>query len=214
MSVNAKMTAIADNIRLLTGVSDAMGLDAMATNLSKVNTDISDAFTALTEKGVTVPNDAKVDALAPLIAAIESGGSNVQVVTGTYTVATNTKIDKTFTITHNAGFIPKLFVIFTTGAITTSYGFLSGFVVIDSSVEPSESGSRGFSTGQTYTSNTYYTGFSRHVLSWGSGSGHSYIAVTPETIKIMGGDTYTSGAKLIAGKTYVWYAFSDWEGIL
>lgn len=33
MVVNSKMTAIADKIRDLLGISDKMGLDAMATNL-------------------------------------------------------------------------------------------------------------------------------------------------------------------------------------
>lgn len=38
MSVNEKMTAIADEIRELSGTSEAMGLDAMATNLDDANT--------------------------------------------------------------------------------------------------------------------------------------------------------------------------------
>lgn len=42
MSVNTKMTAIADEIRELSGTSDLMGLDAMATNVNEANTEISD----------------------------------------------------------------------------------------------------------------------------------------------------------------------------
>lgn len=38
MSVNSKMTAIADKIRALLGLSGTMGLDAMATNLQEANT--------------------------------------------------------------------------------------------------------------------------------------------------------------------------------
>ncbi len=38
MSVNSKMTAIADRIRTLLGLSGTMGLDAMATNLQEANT--------------------------------------------------------------------------------------------------------------------------------------------------------------------------------
>lgn len=41
MSVKAKMTAIADEIRELSGTSGAMGLDAMATNLGDANTEVS-----------------------------------------------------------------------------------------------------------------------------------------------------------------------------
>lgn len=41
MSVQTKMTAIADKIRSLLGLSDAMGLDAMATNLDNANTEVA-----------------------------------------------------------------------------------------------------------------------------------------------------------------------------
>ena len=40
MSVNTKMTAIADEIRELSGTTDPMGLDAMATNVNEANTEI------------------------------------------------------------------------------------------------------------------------------------------------------------------------------
>lgn len=41
MSVNSKMTAIADKIRVLSGTEDAMGLDAMATHIGEANTNVS-----------------------------------------------------------------------------------------------------------------------------------------------------------------------------
>jgi hypothetical protein len=40
MSVNAKLTAIADKIRSLLGITDTMGLDAMATNLTNINDEV------------------------------------------------------------------------------------------------------------------------------------------------------------------------------
>jgi hypothetical protein len=42
MSVNEKMTAIADEIRELSGTTDAMGLDAMANHIYEANSEISD----------------------------------------------------------------------------------------------------------------------------------------------------------------------------
>ena len=42
MSVNSKMTAIADEIRELSGTTGAMVLDAMASNLSKANAEVVD----------------------------------------------------------------------------------------------------------------------------------------------------------------------------
>jgi hypothetical protein len=41
MSVNSKMTALADEIRELSGTEDTMGLDAMANRVGEANTDIS-----------------------------------------------------------------------------------------------------------------------------------------------------------------------------
>ena len=40
MSVNTKMTAIADEIRTLSGTTGTMGLDAMATNVNSANTKV------------------------------------------------------------------------------------------------------------------------------------------------------------------------------
>lgn len=40
MSVNTKMTAIADEIRTLSGTTESMGLDAMATNLNEANEEV------------------------------------------------------------------------------------------------------------------------------------------------------------------------------
>jgi len=49
MSVNTKMTAIADEIRELSGTTEAMGLDAMASNVSNANTEIDNQEGLLAE---------------------------------------------------------------------------------------------------------------------------------------------------------------------
>lgn len=62
MSVNSKMTAIADEIRELSGTTEAMGLNDMASTLVEANTEI----------------DSQVELLAQAVAALEgkaSGGS-------------------------------------------------------------------------------------------------------------------------------------------
>lgn len=55
MSVNSKMTAIADEIRELSGTTGAMGLDAMATHIGEANTEI----------------DSQVELLAQAVATLE-----------------------------------------------------------------------------------------------------------------------------------------------
>lgn len=41
MSVNAKMTALADEIRELSGTSEAIGLDAMKAHINEANIDVA-----------------------------------------------------------------------------------------------------------------------------------------------------------------------------
>lgn len=52
MSVSSKMTAIADRIRILLGLSGTMGLDAMATNLENAQTEV-DAQTELLMQAIS-----------------------------------------------------------------------------------------------------------------------------------------------------------------
>ena len=54
--------------------------------------------TAITNKGVTVPSGTKLDGMAVLIGSIESGGSNLQTKSVTYTA------NGTDTITPDAGY--------------------------------------------------------------------------------------------------------------
>lgn len=84
MSVNSKMTAIADKIRSLLGITGTMGLDAMATNLGTEQTNVANAFTAVGNKGGTVPSSKVSGNLASAINSIPAGVT-VQIKTGTVT---------------------------------------------------------------------------------------------------------------------------------
>ena len=84
MSVNSKMTSIADKIRSLLGITGTMGLDAMATNLGTEQTNVANAFTAVGNKGGTVPSSKVSGNLASAIASIPEGVT-VQIKTGTVT---------------------------------------------------------------------------------------------------------------------------------
>lgn len=106
MSVNSNMTAIADKIRALLGLSGTMGLDAMATNLETEQTNIANAFTAVGNKGGTVPSSKVSGNLTDAIASIPDG-VQVQIKTGTVTgVSGSAK-------TVNVGFKPD--AVFITG---------------------------------------------------------------------------------------------------
>lgn len=74
VTVNEKMTALADEIRVLSGTEGTMGLDAMKSNVNTANSAVSAALSALVDKGVEVPDGSNVSGLAELIAALEVGG--------------------------------------------------------------------------------------------------------------------------------------------
>ena len=68
MSVHSKMTAVADEIRELSGTTGAMGLDAMSANLKEANDDVSE----------------QADLIAQIASALEgkaAGGSVIETCT-------------------------------------------------------------------------------------------------------------------------------------
>lgn len=87
MSVNSKMTAIANATRALDGSTAALTLDGIASKLGVEKTNIAAALAAIAEKGVEVPSGSTSDALASLIAAIETGSG---VYVGSLTPTTDT----------------------------------------------------------------------------------------------------------------------------
>lgn len=76
MSVASKMTAMANSIRALLGLTGTMGLDAMVTHISTEKTNVDNALSAIAGKGVEVPSGANSGNLAALIASITGGGDS------------------------------------------------------------------------------------------------------------------------------------------
>lgn len=78
-TLNTKMTAIADEIRELSGASNALGLDAMASHLSETNDEV----------------DSQAELIAQIQAAVdglpdaEGGNSSAILITGTISLAPN-----------------------------------------------------------------------------------------------------------------------------
>lgn len=77
MSVNSKMTSIADETRSLLGISGKLGLDAMSTNLETANTEVA------TQEGLM---EEILTTLAGKMVGGGSGGS-LKKATGTFTLA-------------------------------------------------------------------------------------------------------------------------------
>ena len=76
--------------------------------------------TALTNKGVTVPDDMDINDIATLIEAIETGGG-AKFASGTFIPASDTILGLPYKIEHNSGFVPDVFMVLYFGSFS-SYG--------------------------------------------------------------------------------------------
>lgn len=219
MSVDSKMTALADLIRGLRGVSGKMGLDAMAGHLQDEQDGLDSALAALEEKGVTVPSGTKVDGLAALIAAIEAGGggTGVQVVSGTFTPAEEIVLTYSdpYLLEHNSGFTPKMYIFWkaagSSGTTVTKFAAILGLskptsagtkTLFRISAGVSTSSSRNdaqISTESKSTAGVYSTITDSNYNS-------QYVPLFSSC------KTTSQTSRLLAGETYCWLTFSDWEG--
>lgn len=89
---------------------------SIQTQIDRISESVSAALTALTEKGVTVPDGTKVDGLAALIAAIESGGGGATIATGSFSPNWS---NPNFTVTHGLGVVPNFAIIYRQMKTTT-----------------------------------------------------------------------------------------------
>lgn len=81
---------------------------SISTDLTRLQSAKAAMKTAMQNKGVTVPDGAKLDAFAALIDSIPAGGGAMT--SGKFTPSAD--IASEYTITHNLGVVPKLFVLF------------------------------------------------------------------------------------------------------
>lgn len=91
--------------------------------------------TAITGKGVTVPDGTMIDGMAALIASIEAGSGGGASATGLSILDTGTVTYSTsmafnmIKITHNSGVIPRAFWMHTTDNSTDKKGLMSLLIV-------------------------------------------------------------------------------------
>lgn len=128
MSVNSKMTAIADNLRTLMGGTEKLGLDAMAQKGTDANAAMAAIIEAIEGKGSTVPSGTKLGGLAALVEAIESGGSG-SFAECSVTPAADELLDG-YKLNYDLGAIPNLLVFFSDDAEAISGArYLKGFIL-------------------------------------------------------------------------------------
>lgn len=166
MSVNSKMTAIADKIRSLLGITGTMGMDAMATNLQS----------AVSE------TDTQASLIAQIEAALEgkTGAAAPQVTIG----SASTKPSSNSTSISFTGLKgqPKMFAIIPTGNITLGSTRYVTSVMYDGSTTHGTYGYRASSSATSYYSSSYFT--------WTYSNG----TLTVKTSSSSNGGNFTSSA--------------------
>ena len=146
MSVNSKMTAVADKIRALLGMTDKLGLDAMASKLGTAVDVCDDQATLIAQIKEALEGKA--------VGGGESGGeSGVTIKTTTTQLSTG---GRTISFTGLTG-QPKSFSIVPTGNINLgSIRYVTG-VMYDGSNTHGTYGYRSSSSATSYYSNSYFT---------------------------------------------------------
>lgn len=143
------LTAIADKIRTLIGTTAKMKPSAMDNNINTAITAVESAKTAITEKGVTVPDSADVTDLATYIGQIVTGHP---LASGSKTLSSNAT---SMSITHNLGVEPAGIIIMhnTTKSGSSASVYVSYATNLKSSINLIASGNPGSGTG-TWTLST------------------------------------------------------------
>lgn len=91
---------------------------SVQTQIDRISEGVSNALTALTDKGVTVPDGANSDNLAELIAAVEVGFKSDDKLTrknGSFRItasAGSTTSNTSYTVEHGLGAVPKYVLVY------------------------------------------------------------------------------------------------------
>ena len=192
---------------------------SVQTQIDRISGAVSAALTALAEKGVTVPAGTKVDGLAALIAAIEAGGggTGVQVVSGTFTPAEEIVLTYSdpYLLEHNSGFTPKMYVFWKAGG--SSDTTVTKFAAMLCLSKPTSAGTktlfRIFAGVSTYSSRN-----DAQISADSKSTAGKYSSVTDSNYNsqyvplFSSCNTTSQKSRLLAGETYCWLTFSDWEG--
>lgn len=170
---------------------------SISTDLTRLQSAKAAMKTAIQNKGVTVPGDAKLDAFAALIDSIEAGGGGgINATAGTINVSSDAN---DYVLTHGLGEVPKFFAI----------GMIDDFALLKDK-KSILIGAYGFSDVNTQyrisaSSNVNSPSgvYSEYAINSTSGRRCSLLNANEETINIAQSlGTY----KLIAGATYYWVA--------
>ena len=101
---------------------------SVQTQIDRISGNVSAALAAIADKGVTVPDGSTSDALAELIAAIESGGASgfAAVATGERTLSTSMS---NVNVLHGLGQIPDVVILYIPDFTASTTGIVASILL-------------------------------------------------------------------------------------
>ena len=189
---------------------------SIQTDLTRIKNAKAAIKAAIAGKGVTVPDGTMLDGMASLIEAIQAGGGEVNVSTGSFTPVETTK---TLTIQHNLGKIPKAVFLWVTER--TAWDSDISSVMLAYGYELSAGGIPTVISTGNYSNDSNNNKFSNANISYGAGYGknktlETFVGSTGNNvIRVYGATTdsfnvafshINNGVGFREGWTYQWVA--------
>ena len=169
---------------------------SIQTELTRITNAKAAVKAAIEGKGVTVPDGTLLDGMAPLIESIEAGGSENQLVYGTYIPASDQTAAYGGSFSAEFGFVPDVFVMYQSTAMPNPTKNSAAIII-----------SRPYAYGST-NNPSYF----RSIVSAPTGesqignSNHRYYGanniMTETKVSFFG----PSGSLLVGGVEYFWIA--------
>lgn len=181
---------------------------SIASELSALNGYILGAYDEINDKGGTVPANKNMANLASAIASISGGGGGGgSFASGIITTAG----EKTYTIQHNLGVLPKLFACITTNAnaFTSSANSYGSKFYICLTHATSSDGNNFLCQTMGNNSPTYYYNVTDASLATATNANGYYFNMDGTTATIKSG--YSTSKTLGTDQTYYWVAVGSFE---
>ena len=169
---------------------------SIQTELTRLTNAKAAIQTAIEGKGVTVPSGTLLDGMAALIESIEAGGSENQLVYGTYTPASDQTAAYGGSFSFEFGFVPDVFVMYQLNPILDLTKNSAVIIIDRPEAHKGDKNNTLFNSIVTAPNSTAEIGMSNHRY-----FGH-HNTMTETKVNFFG----PSGSLLVGGNEYFWIA--------
>lgn len=167
---------------------------SVQSEINRIKGNVTAALAKIAEKGVTVPDGANSDNLAPLIESIEAGGGGAYIVEEGQFVPTE-NVKSYGSIEHSLGVAPFFYVIFLSESSSMNTNISTSTVILSCCYV----GGNAYRVGKHLNDGSYNARFDHIPVTSNRATTEKYIYANAITAN-------SSQFFYIAGKTYKWIA--------